>query len=157
MDTEKIIRKVIDYLEKAKGNYQPENIFWISGQRNEDNLPCGDYCKECAMKIIKEHPKYDWHIDGGWGGDETDMPAYCERCGKQLAYYLLDSGCVEECEHFLSNDIIIEIKKPEHAYELLQIINRQRPNFETNCVGLKIYDNIKKTNCFSQYIMANKI
>jgi len=64
------------------------------------------YCYECCEKevkrLLKENPKGEYCVDGGWGTDGDSTP-FCEICHKLLENTLTDYGCEAEVEHFMDN------------------------------------------------------
>lgn len=76
-----------------------EDEHWIHGY--DEGL---SYCRECAVKKVKElrksDPDREYSIDGGWGTDGDSTP-FCETCGQRLSNTLTQYGCESEVDHFL--------------------------------------------------------
>lgn len=165
MNLEKIRSKVLTLLYKNIGDYNPEVVFWIEDSNNANcDLSYKDLCAKCAAKYLIDEPNKNLIICGGYGDtQETDVPLYCDECGKQLQYYLLEGGVEDECEHFLYDDTIIDISNKCEVYALLRVLDRSldpddyERNYLVDKVTLKIYDTINKTNYLSQLVMAHGI
>ena len=80
--------------------FETKREHWIHGY--DEGL---SYCRECAEKkiaeLLKEEPKADYCLDGGWGS-EGDSFAMCEGCQCDLDNSLTDYGCEYELEHWES-------------------------------------------------------
>ena len=79
--------------------FHPQN--WIH-DADEGLSYCYDCCSKEVERMLKENPKGEYCVDGGWGV-EGDSTPFCEICGKLLENSLTGCGCRTEVEHFLEN------------------------------------------------------
>jgi len=109
-----------EWLRPVAAKAKTENLCWIStvtGYSDEE------YCRDCADVKVAElisagaDPE-GTHVDGGWGGGQSDSPERCETCGIILETTLTDYGVEEELSHFSSNSFD---QSPETAHELLDM------------------------------------
>lgn len=109
-----------EWLRPVAAKAKTENLCWIntaSGDLGEE------YCRDCADVKLAEliaagADPNDTHVDGGWGGGESDSSERCETCGIILESSLTDYAVEEELAHFSEN---LFNQHPETAYELLNL------------------------------------
>lgn len=84
----------VEILDRAAGASEMKALCWIeddeSGQSDGEN-----YCLKCAQEEAEKRP--GWRVCGGaWMAEESDGPAYCEKCGDTLLMSLSKDGIDRE-------------------------------------------------------------
>jgi hypothetical protein len=109
-----------EWLRPVAAKAKTANLCWIrtvQGDLDEE------YCRDCADVKMAEliaagaDPE-ETHVDGGWGGGESDSPERCETCGIILETTLTDYAVEEELGHFSTNSFN---QSSETAHELLAL------------------------------------
>lgn len=110
--------RVLDLISACADQYETEPEHWIHGW--DEGL---SFCYECAEKkvaeLLKEEPKADYLVDGGWGS-EGDSQAFCETCHTALANSFTTFAAEQDLDHFEA--VGFNIKSPDDCYALTQVI-----------------------------------
>lgn len=124
MKEEKIIDLAEDRVNKIIDKFESNNICWLSSQETDIDESVS-YCYNCASKNAKrltKKLKKNVIVDGGWGMQEDDTCVHCADCQKILNYNLTEHGCKSELDHFLSEDVKIELDSVEEALHIRNVL-----------------------------------
>lgn len=122
---DKIIQLARERIDKCIGEFEPENIHWVSSQE-VDVEESEDRCFACAKKKAEELTKKLGKkvvVDGGYSIQECDTCAHCQDCDKLLAYSLTEYGAESELDHFLSEKGDLVISDAEESYHIGEVLS----------------------------------
>ena len=126
---------------------EPE--YWIHNA-DEGISYCYECCKKEVKRLLKENPKGEYCVDGGYG-TEGDSTPFCEICDKLLENNLTDYGCEAELDHFLENGF--DLKSDDDCRAMAEVIdsrgwipleNRFNENQDQKDRDLKYFRNLHK-------------
>jgi len=131
MNGKDIVKAAIRAVAPQANRYHPRFRMWVEG----DNGCGGDYCPKCigaaVQELRKRYPENRERFSkgGGWGGDETEGPLFCARCGHILDYVLLPLGVDEELEHYESDGGLSPRFRhsPYESFQLMKVLEEYEP------------------------------